>query len=638
MKIVYFDYSSICILIIILFSIFLNKSTKGKSNRAFIFLILEVLSVCIVGSITLNLDNAGPGNVAAKYFFHNAYLFLHNMTALFFLNYIVSVADIGHTFKLPQYFFITFPSVVMVLLLCVNNFFPCVFYVDPNDVYTKLSCMPILYVIAFINLFIGFSIFIKYKRLFNFKIMFSVLWLFGITCFAIIFESIFPKIVVEPFANTIGILFISFNIQRSEQLIHVYTGLKNSLAYEEDCFKAAYSDKKFNQIFVNITNYSLIKEIIGYDKNFKLPAIVAKTLNNIDIDFRLNAEIYYLGKGRFRIITERKKFEQTISAAYAINEELKKTITYKDTEINPIANVCVARCPEDIKDYDSFIIFGNDMNLSKFHNGNVLYASDLYKEDYYQKLQNIDKIIERNLATKNFQVYYQPIYSLKEHRFTSAEALLRLNDPEFGFIPPDIFIPAAENSGDIHKIDSFVLEEVCSFVSSEKFKQTGLKYIEVNLSVAHCMQDNLPEQVFATLRRFNVKPEMINLEITETAVAQSQEKLLKNLLSLVNFGINISLDDFGSGYSNLQRISQLPLSIVKIDKTFTDSVKINKVSIILQNLIRMVQALHLQIVVEGVETEEVMNIFNDYGCDYIQGFFFSRPLPKDDFVQFIEEY
>ena len=152
------------------------------------------------------------------------------------------------------------------------------------------------------------------------------------------------------------------------------------------------------------------------------------------------------------------------------------------------------------------------------------------------------------------------------------------------------------------------------------------------------MQDNLPEQVFATLRRFNVKPEMINLEITETAVAQSQEKLLKNLLSLVNFGINISLDDFGSGYSNLQRISQLPLSIVKIDKTFTDSVKINKVSIILQNLIRMVQALHLQIVVEGVETEEVMNIFNDYGCDYIQGFFFSRPLPKDDFVQFIEEY
>lgn len=638
MKIVYFNYSSICMLLTILFSVYFRGLFKGKQDKAFNITVFEVLAVTIIGSITLNLDNAGAGHYYLKFIFHTLYLALHNLTTVFFIYYLLSLADVKHTITPTKIFFILLPTMIVFSLLIVNIFKPVVFYLDSGDVYSRLGLMPILYLMGFINLAVALIFFIKYRKLFNARLGFSMLWLLSLTVFSILFEYFNPNIVIEPFANTLGLMFISYNIQMPEKMNDAQTGLKNGFAYQEDCKKAFFTNKPFVQIFINITNYRLIHDIIGYETDLKVSKMIADELYKVNLEYKLHSEIYYISGGQFRMITEQKYFTQALKASERINKDLKATHKFSDTEINLITNVCVARCPDDIKDIETMMMFGKDIDLAKFYNGNVLYASELYSEEYYQKLQNIDKIIERNLAKKNFQVYYQPIYSLKEKRFNSAEALLRLNDKEYGFISPELFIPAAEKTGDIHKIDTFVLEQVCSFISSDEFKNLGLDYIEVNLSVAHCMQDNLPEQIITTLHRFNVQPSQINLEITETAVAQSQEKLLHNLQQLVDFGINISLDDFGSGYSNLQRIAQLPLSIVKIDKSFTDSVKINKVSIIIQNLIHLVQSLKIRIVVEGVEKEDVLRIFEDYGCDFIQGYFFSKPINKEMFIQFIQEY
>lgn len=638
MKIVYFNYSSICMLLTIIFSVYFRGLYKGKQDKAFNFTVFEVLAVTIIGSITLNLDNAGPGNYYSKFVFHTLYLALHNLTTVFFIYYILSLADVRHTITPLKITLILLPTISVYCLLIINIFKPVVFYLASSDVYSRLECMPILYLMGFVNLAIALYFYIKYRKLFNGRLSFSMMFLLSLTVFSIVFEYFNPNIVIEPFANTLGLMFISYNIQQPEKMNDAQTELKNGFAYQEDCKKAFFTNKPFVQIFINITNYRLIHDIIGYETDAKVSKMIANELLKIDSEFKLHSEIYYISGGQFRMITDQKYFTQTLKASEKINRDLKETYRFSDTEVNLITNVCVARCPDDIKDIETMMMFGKDIDLAKFYNGNVLYASELYSEEYYQKLQNIDRIIERNLAKKNFEVYYQPIYSLKEKRFNSAEALLRLNDKEFGFISPELFIPAAEKTGDIHKIDNFVLEQVCSFISSDEFKELGLDYIEVNLSVAHCMQDNLPEQIITTLHRYNVNPSQINLEITETAVAQSQEKLLRNLQQLVDFGIHISLDDFGSGYSNLQRIAQLPLSIVKIDKCFTDSVKINKVSIIIQNLINLVQSLKLHIVVEGVEKEDVLRIFESYGCDYIQGFYFSKPINKEMFIQFITEY
>ena len=267
-----------------------------------------------------------------------------------------------------------------------------------------------------------------------------------------------------------------------------------------------------------------------------------------------------------------------------------------------------------------------------------MHVEDIFHKDLVQIQSNIDKIIEEALEFKRFQVYYQPIYSVEKGRFVSAEALLRLFDPNYGFISPEIIVTAAEKSGAIHRIGDYVLEEVCRFIASSEFSALGLEYIEVNLSVAQCMRGNLADNVLGIMDRYRVPTETINLEITETAASAShmQEILEENLRKLEQAGISFSLDDYGTGYSNIKRVIQMPVKIIKLDKSFVDDQHNPKMRVVLKNTVAMLKDINMEIVVEGIETQEMLDFFTELQCDFIQGYFFSKPLPKPEFISFLK--
>ena len=299
--------------------------------------------------------------------------------------------------------------------------------------------------------------------------------------------------------------------------------------------------------------------------------------------------------------------------------------------INLLANICITRCPEDIDNVDAVMRFGTELSDWKY-TGQIMYARDIYKKENYDLIKNLDVIIDSAFVDGRFEVYYQPIYSLSAKRYNSAEALLRLYDEKYGYVRPDIFIPAAEKSGMIHKIGKFVLEEVCRFIVSDKFKELGLDYIEVNLSVIQCMSSELADDVREIMNRYNVSSEQLNLEITETAAAYAQTTMMNNIEELNDDGIAFSLDDFGTGYSNMKRIASMPFAIVKLDKTFTEMNENDKMLKVVKNTISMVRDMNLRILVEGVETLESFKEFEALGVDYIQGYYFSKPLPMEKFV------
>ena len=152
-----------------------------------------------------------------------------------------------------------------------------------------------------------------------------------------------------------------------------------------------------------------------------------------------------------------------------------------------------------------------------------------------------------------------------------------------------------------------------------------------------CMKMDLTDKVLYYLKKYNLKPEQINLEITETAANTAQDIVEENIRALSEQGITFSLDDYGTGYSNLSRIICLPFHIVKIDKSMTDKVFDSKINTILKYNIRLLKEIGMEIVVEGVETEAVLKQFEEMGCDFIQGYYFSRPLPQQEFVEFIKK-
>ncbi len=182
-----------------------------------------------------------------------------------------------------------------------------------------------------------------------------------------------------------------------------------------------------------------------------------------------------------------------------------------------------------------------------------------------------------------------------------------------------------------------MLTEVFQFIASSEYKKLGLEYIEINLSVSQCMHHGLADSILESMSRYGVSSNQVNLEITESAASYDQSVMSENLEQLSAAGITFSLDDYGTGYSNMYRIAALPLKIVKLDKTFVNNQN-SKMWTILQNTVRMIKDLNMEIVVEGIETEEMVKKFSDLKCDFIQGYFFSKPIPQREFVEFIDRW
>ena len=215
-----------------------------------------------------------------------------------------------------------------------------------------------------------------------------------------------------------------------------------------------------------------------------------------------------------------------------------------------------------------------------------------------------------------------------------------MRDNDGNFISPELFIPIAEKSSLIIDIGDFVLEKVCEVISEENLSEYGFEYIEVNVSMVECLQSNLAAKVMSVLKKHKVFPNQINLEITETSASEFTDIVDMNIKTLHDKNISFSLDDFGTGYSSLSRILSLSLKLIKIDKSivqapFTSSEK--KSMILLENFVKTAISTGSDIVAEGVETKEMARHIINLGCKYIQGYYFSKPLPRDDFVSLIKD-
>lgn len=635
--IVYFDYCAFIVLIILLISIIARKMTKGRHNLSFLAMLVVALLSVTADIFAVNLDNLGPGNVAAKYISHTAYLFFHILTPFFYAIYVAAQADIWHIIQKNKVNKVLLfgPVILVAAALIVNPFTHIMFYFDENDAYTRSSHFIILYIVTIVYSIMVIYYLIKYRRLFDKKRFAAMFAIIPMLFTAVAIQYFCPWLLVEMFALTCGILFTFSLLQRPEEVVDYETGLGKLSAYVSDIKKSGINSKPIEIILVNITNYGIIRDMLGYDSANAVLREIADNIAAFNRKHMIQAELYYLGQGKFRLVLDERHFARTEESAKMINEMMKNKFSINHMDLNLLYCVCIARFPEDISDVDSLLDFGEELN--KVPNmGRVLYAADIYKKNYYDIRKDMDKIIERALIENNFSVYYQPIYSVQEKRFNSAEALLRLIDDKYGFVPPDMFIPAAEKSGAIHKIGKFVLEEVCRFIASEEYEKLNLDYIEVNLSVVQCMSGDLAKQVMDIVKSSGIRPEQINLEITETAASYSQNTLVQNLNELSDAGISFSLDDFGTGYSNMLRIASLPFHIIKLDKSFVDGDSA-KLLIMLNNTVKMFKAMNLKIVVEGVETDEMLKRFSDMGCEYIQGYYFSKPLPKAEFVEYIQK-
>lgn len=631
-KVLYFDYAAFCVFTLIMVSVIMKKMTRGKLNRQFqiVLAIAMVATVFDIGAIAF--DNMGERHVVTQYIFHTGYLFFHVVSSATYAIYVVNIVDAIHIFRgKVKSFILVLPTLLCMIMLGVNFFTPCVFSIGGQGEYRREFFMTFLYVAGIFYMILGFMVVMRYHRRLTRGRFVSTIAIFPLVVVAAVFQMFNPDIPIEMFANAIGLLFVALLIQSPEQVISSVTGLNKITRYMDDVRNSLDNGLDITVVMITMENDKTLRGILGVEEYHKLLREISEDFLEWSRPYGYDVEWYYLGNGMFRCVMNQRIKDQAEDFAERINEKLKKGYKYNDMFINLLPIICITRCPQDIENVDSVMRFGDELAEHEY-TGRVLYARDIYNKERYDLMRDMDMILENAFAENRFEVYYQPIYSIDSGKYNSAEALLRLNDGMYGYISPEIFIPAAEENGMIHKIGKFVLEEVCRFIAGEKFKNLGLEYVEVNLSVIQCMSSELSEDVLAVMERYGVSNEQINLEITETAAAYAQTTMMDNINSLTDDGIAFSLDDFGTGYSNMKRIASMPFAIVKLDKTFADIDTDDKMMKVVKNTISMVKDMNMKIVVEGVETEESLREFSNLGVDYIQGYYFSRPLPQDKFI------
>lgn len=242
------------------------------------------------------------------------------------------------------------------------------------------------------------------------------------------------------------------------------------------------------------------------------------------------------------------------------------------------------------------------------------------------------------IREKQFEVYYQPVCNASDGTIISAEALVRWRHPEKGLIAPDVFIPLFERNGYIHILDKYIWDRVCAMLKRRCDQGLDVVPISTNVSQIDFYNKNLCGDIIEIVEKYELDPQLLRLEVTESAYADDPQKVREIVEELQDYGFTILMDDFGSGYSSFNTLKDLPVDILKIDMKFMDDLeKGGKSAIILESIVRMTKWMSLRAVAEGVETEEELNFLKSIECNYIQGYYFYRPMPEREFEDLLND-
>lgn len=418
------------------------------------------------------------------------------------------------------------------------------------------------------------------------------------------------------------------------------TGLYNRMCCEKDLAKyvdeARRTSKKGMLLYLDLDDFKHINDGLGHQYGDVLLKAISHSLQRVK---GIENTCYRMGGDEFVIIIPPSNHERVDEIISSIREIFMKPWFLKDADYYCTTSIGIVEYPGE---GDAVLELIKKADIAMYE------AKKSGKNRVAQYSHNMDSKsgkrldMEKNMrdaATKGcreFEVYYQPIINIKKEGFhcTGAEALVRWNSAEMGFIPPSEFIPLAEYLGLINPIGDYVLREAC--VRCKFWNENGYPdyKVNVNLSVVQLLQADIVEVIEQTVKETGIKPNNLTLEVTESLAINDMERMKKILASIRELGVRIALDDFGTGYSSLNHIREIPLDVIKVDQSFIKDLERDAYA---KSFIKMVgelaEAINVNLCVEGVETRKQYEILSEM-CDcLVQGYYFDRPMPRKDFEE-----
>ncbi len=435
------------------------------------------------------------------------------------------------------------------------------------------------------------------------------------------------ELLLVGYAGALGVLVIFFRLENPEYLTDAVTGLFNQdglLLYA----RKLYNEQKPFSLMSIWWNLGVSQADEGAREQAVMAAF-ARRLPKLD-----NTRVFKMADDEvWMIFEDMEHVDDTV-------EKVRSFVEYGRRELGGMAQAAFTYMPDAamVGDYQEMVhLMQYARWKSSDHSATNFKEVDFDFVEQMRKEKSMEQMLDEAMKEDRIEVYYQPIFSTKAKKFVSAEALVRMRDRDGNLVPPGAFIAVAEANGKILQLGEIVFEKVCRFFTKEQLEQYGLHYIEVNLSVVQCGYPGLADDYIGIMEKYQIDPRYINLEITESASMAAKKTLLENMRRLMEYGVYFSLDDFGTGQSNLNYIVDMPVNIVKFDREMSQAFfQDEKAKYVMNAAMQMIHGMKLKIVSEGIETEEQYLAMEELSIDYIQGYYFSKPLPEAAFLAFLQ--
>jgi diguanylate cyclase (GGDEF)-like protein/PAS domain S-box-containing protein len=392
---------------------------------------------------------------------------------------------------------------------------------------------------------------------------------------------------------------------------------------------------KLAVLFLDLDRFKNVNDTLGHEVGDELLKEVAHRFRKI---IRESDTVSRIGGDEFNMVmADVARTEDIADFARKIIQSLRSPVIINGTELNITTSIGISVYPDDSEETDVLRKYAdiamyhakqNGRNQFQFYNPSINVRS-------LERMQ-LERMLRRSIDAGELVLHYQPQVTIAGKRMVCAEALVRWRHPEQGFLLPGRFLPLAEETGFITEIDDWALRTVCR--QARSWIDSGLPpvCITVNLSARRFQSPDLAAHISSVLAETRMPPGCLDIEVTESLVMSDAGRTASQLRSLLDMGVHISIDDFGTGYSSLNYLKRLPIERLKIDQSFIRDIADDPDDrAIIQAVTAMAHNMKMKVVAEGVETEEQLAFLNEAGCDEMQGFLFSEPLPPEEFRELI---
>ena len=627
-----FLIAAVVILLLVLRNFLDQKRAEDLNSRVFLFFAVIGILDGIAELVSNYYITSGDGDfgLAAVVTTTIFYLF-QALLPYALLCYIMTLHD-NKLISVKKMLLAGLATILLASIVLTNPFTEKLFYFDVSAGYVEGPWYRLMYYSALFHLAVILILVISWRKEFGprkTKVILDILILCG--C-GVVIQLLHYPLLMTGFGMSLGILALFLTINNPNANRDSLTGVYNHLYLTRRSDELIAAGKSFHIITIYLYQLKHINKVAGVEGGDYILQLTAKKLEEL-----CGSRVFRITGKRFLVLTmSLQEYEYYIT-------QIKKMF---ETDMQLDADSSKPATPVIL----SGIVHGQKLGASglmleyaeyleslSMQNGVIeVIQDDQQTMDGFLYNKKVEQYLHTAIAQDLFEVYYQPVYSTEKNDFVTLEALSRLHHPELGWIAPDVFIQIAEKNHMIEQITDLQFKRVCMFINEHRDLMKKLFNIKVNLSSLDLMRSDCSSHFIRMMDDMDIHHDWIQFEITETVATEYNAGLGMVIDGFMAAGVRLCLDDFGSGYANLNTVMRLPFSAIKIDRTLLfDICNDKKRAMFYQSIVETFHRMGYSIVSEGVETEEEMSLLSSWGVDMIQGYYFSRPLPVDELLKLL---